>query len=130
MPDETIKGRINETGKNYLVSARSGRDMHGDGTAVAGLALGRNGAFVIERESPDSVPAVLVSHAPVAGWTHVALVYDRGTPSLYLNGKLVRTGRQSGRRVFAGGTDAPSPTGVSSFFSGNGPPFRPVPRPP
>src|SRR3546814_3037870 len=31
MPDETIRGRINETGKNYLVSARSGRDMHGDG---------------------------------------------------------------------------------------------------
>src|SRR3546814_20368068 len=57
MPDETIKGRINETGKNYLVSARSGRDMHGDGTAVAGLAHGRTGAFVIERASPDEVPA-------------------------------------------------------------------------
>src|SRR3546814_4208714 len=71
-----------ETGKNYLVSARSGRDMHGDGTAVAGLALGRNGAFVIERASPDEVPAVLVSHQPVAGWTHVALVYDHGTPKI------------------------------------------------
>ncbi|PAL21762.1 glycosyl hydrolase [Sphingopyxis sp. GW247-27LB] len=128
MPDETVDGRINETGKNYLINARSGRDMHGDGTAVAGLALGRNGAFVIERESPDSVPAVLVSHAPVAGWTHVALVYDRGTPSLYLNGKLVRTGRKSGRRVFAGGSDAPSPNGVTYFFEGNATPLATVPR--
>src|SRR3546814_2773280 len=119
MPDETIKGRINETGKNYLVSARSGRDMHGDGTAVAGLALGRNGAFVIERASPDEVPAVLVSHQPVAGWTHVALVYDHGTPKLYLNGKLVRTGLKSGRTVFAGGNDPASPNGVTYFFEGN-----------
>jgi hypothetical protein len=118
MPQEATEGRINETGKNYVVPARSGRDMHGEGTAVAGLALGRNGAFVIERVSPDSVPAVLVSHTPVAGWTHVALVYDRGTPSLFLNGKLVRTGLKSGRTVFAGGGDPPAPLGVTYFFEG------------
>ncbi|RIA43793.1 concanavalin A-like lectin/glucanase superfamily protein [Hephaestia caeni] len=128
MPDETIEGRINETGKNYLVSARSGRDMHGDGTAVAGLALGRNGAFVIERASPDEVPAVLVSHQPVSGWTHVALVYDRGTPKLYLNGKLVRTGLKSGRTVFAGGNDPASPNGVTYFFEGNFTPADTVAR--
>jgi hypothetical protein len=128
LPDEKIDGRINETGKNYLINARSGRDMHGEGTAVAGLAIGRNGAFVIERVAPDSVPAVLVSHAPVAGWTHVALVYDQGTPSLYLNGKLARTGLKSGRRVFAGGSDAPSPSGVTYFFEGNATPLTTVPR--
>ena len=128
MPDETVAGRINETGKNYLVPARSGRDMHGDGTAVAGLALGRNGAFVIERASPDSVPAVLVSHAPVSGWTHVALVYDRGTPTLYLNGRLVRTGKRSGRTVFAGGGDPPSANGVTYFFEGNATPTRTIAR--
>jgi len=128
MPEEAIEGRINETGKNYLVPARSGRDMHGEGTAVAGLALGRNGAMVIERVSPDSVPAVLVSHEPVAGWTHVALVYDKGTPSLYLNGKLVRTGLKSGRTVFAGGGDAPSPSGVTYFFEGLATPTQTVAR--
>ena len=128
MPDEAIKGRINETGKNYLITARSGRDMHGEGTAVAGLALGRNGAVVIERESPDQVPAVLVSRTPVSGWTHVALVYDHGTPSLYLNGKLVRTGLKSGRMVFAGGSDAPVPVGATYFFEGNFSPLVTVPR--
>lgn len=124
MPDESIEGRINETGKQYLVSARSGRDIHGPKTAIAGLALGRNGAFVIERVAPDSVPAVLVSHTPVAGWTHVALVYDKGTPKLYLNGKHVRTGKKSGRTVFAGGNDAPASVGVSYFFEGNFTPAR------
>lgn len=124
MPDEKIEGRINETGKNYLINARSGRDMHGEGTAVAGLALGRNGAIAIERVSPDSVAAVLVSREPVSGWTHVALVYDHGTPSLYLNGKLVHTGLRSGRRVFAGGNDAPSPSGVTYFFEGNSTPLK------
>lgn len=128
MPDEKAEGRINETGKNYLINARSGRDIHGEGTAVAGLALGRNGAMVIERVSPDSVPAVLVSHETVAGWTHVALVYDHGTPSLYLNGKLIRTDINSGRKVFAGGSDAPSPTGVTYFFEGNATPLSTVAR--
>lgn len=124
MPQENIKGRINETGKNYLINARSGRDMHGDGTAVAGLAVGRNGAFVIERGSPDDVPAVLVSHQPIAGWSHFALVYDKGVPSLYINGTLARTGLKSGRKVFAGGSDRPAPNGATYFFEGNFTPLR------
>ncbi|KAI1691679.1 alpha-L-rhamnosidase domain-containing protein [Ditylenchus destructor] len=41
MPDESVEGRINETGKHYLIPARSGRDIHGAKTAIAGLALGR-----------------------------------------------------------------------------------------
>jgi hypothetical protein len=128
MPSEKIDGRINETGKFYLVPARSGVDIHGPGTAVAGLAVGRNGAYVIERVSPDVAPAVLVSHQPVAGWTHFALVYDHGTPGLYIDGKLARTGLKSGRTVFAGGNDAPSPSGVTYFFEGDNSPVVTTPR--
>lgn len=124
MPQESTKGRINETGKNYLINARSGRDLHGEGTAVAGLAVGRNGAFVIERGAPDDVPAVLVSHQPIAGWSHFALVYDKGVPSLYVNGKLARTGLKSGRKIFAGGSDQPASNGVTYFFEGNFTPLR------
>ncbi len=122
MPSEKVDGRINETGKFYVVPARSGADMHGPGTAVAGLAVGRNGAYVIERVSPDVAPAVLVSHQPISGWTHFALVYDHGTPSLYIDGKLARTGLTSGRTVFAGGNDPPSPSGVTYFFEGDNSP--------
>ncbi|GAA4006105.1 glycosyl hydrolase [Sphingomonas humi] len=128
MPQESVNGRINETGKNYLINARSGQDTHEPGSAVAGLALGRNGAFVIERASRDQVPAVLVSRTPVAGWTHVGLVYDRGVPSLYLNGKLIRQGLKGGKRVYAGGSDAPAATGVTYFFEGNASPLVTRPR--
>jgi hypothetical protein len=128
MPREAIEGRINETGKFYVVPARSGADTHGTGSAVAGFAVGRNGAYVIERVSPDIAPAVLVSHQPVAGWTHFALVYDRGTPSLYIAGKRVRTGLKSGRTVYAGGGDAPSPSGVTYFFEGDNGPVDTVAR--
>ncbi|MBW4331776.1 alpha-L-arabinofuranosidase [Stakelama sp. CBK3Z-3] len=124
MPRESTSGHINETGKNYLIPARSGRDMHGEGTAVAGLAVGRNGAMVIERVSPDIVPAVLVSHQPISGWTHFALVYDHGTPTLYINGKLAKIGLKSGRKVFAGSSDAPSSSGFTYFFEGNNTPLR------
>jgi hypothetical protein len=128
MPSEKTVGRVNETGKFYVVPARSGADMHGAGSAVAGLAVGRNGAFVIERVSPDVAPAVLVSHRPIAGWTHFALVYDHGAPSLYIDGKHVRTGLKSGRTVFAGGGDAPSPSGVTYFFEGDSSPLVTTPR--
>ncbi|MEC3909238.1 glycosyl hydrolase [Sphingobium sp. CR2-8] len=124
MPQESATGRINETGKNYLVNARSGRDIHGEGTAIAGLAVGRNGAFVIERGSPDDVPAVLVAHQPIAGWSHFALVYDKGVPSLYINGTLARTGVKSGRTVFAGGSDPAAPNGMTYFFEGNFTPLQ------
>ncbi|HEU4960571.1 MAG TPA: glycosyl hydrolase [Sphingomonas sp.] len=124
MPDESTTGHINETGKFYLVPARSGRDMHGKGTAVAGLAVGRNGAFVIERASPATVPAVLVSHQPISGWTHFALVYDHGTPTLFIDGKKAKTGLKSGRTVYAGGSDAPPPSGVTYFFEGNNTPLK------
>jgi hypothetical protein len=122
LPDESVSGRINETGKFYLVQARSGRDIYGRDDAIAGLAVGRNGAYVIERVSPDLAPAVLVARLPVSGWTHFALVYDRGVPRLYVNGKLVRTGLKSGRVVHAGGGDPPSPNGVTYYFEGEASP--------
>jgi len=128
MPSEKIDGRINETGKFYVVNARSGADLHGPGTAVAGLAVGRNGAYVIERVSGDVAPAVLVSHQPIAGWTHFALVYDHGTPTLYIDGKRARTGLKSGRTVYAGGSDAPAPSGVTYFFEGDNSPVTTTAR--
>jgi hypothetical protein len=128
MPAESAKGRINETGKNYLVPARSGAEIYGPRTAIAGLAVGRNGAFVIERGSKDSVPAVLVANMPISGWTHFALVYDDGAPSLYVDGKLARRGQKSGAKVYAGGMDPPTALGVTYFFEGNSSAVSTTPR--
>jgi hypothetical protein len=39
---------------------------------------------------------------PVAGWTHFALVYKGGVPSLYVDGKLARQGPKSAHLVHPG----------------------------
>src|SRR2546425_7465397 len=36
------------------------------------------------------------------GWSHIALSYRDGEPSLYLNGKLIKTGKRTGRIVHPG----------------------------
>jgi hypothetical protein len=107
LPAESITGRIDETGKYYAVPADPGDLRFGASHATAGLAVGRNGLFVVERAS-DSSPAVLVARRPVSGWTHVAVVYRDGRPSLYVDGALVREGLRSGRVVHAG-VDSPPP---------------------
>ena len=69
--------------------------------AGAGFAVGRNGVTVLEH-GDHHFPATLVYKGPIDGWTHVAIVFDRGTPHLYLNGTLVGTGMKSGLTVYSG----------------------------
>jgi hypothetical protein len=115
MPRESAAGRIDETGKNYVVPAPEGDTLYGEGHAAAGIAVGRNGVYVVERSS-TSAPAVLVWNGPVSGWTHLAVVYRGGTPRLYLNGKFVREGVVSGQRVHPGtGAPPPAPDAVFHF---------------
>jgi hypothetical protein len=79
------------------------------GHVAAGLAVGRNGAYVVER-SRWSSPAVLVANMPIAGWTHFALVYAEGKPRLFVNGKLAREGLASVWTVHPGvGNPPPAP---------------------
>jgi hypothetical protein len=99
MPKESTTGRIDETGKFYAIPAAPGE--RGSDFARAGLAVGRNGIFVVER-SYDSCPAVLVAPMPVSGWTHVAVVYRDGGPSLFVNGEKIKDGLVSGKTVLSG----------------------------
>ncbi|MBE2215885.1 MAG: alpha-L-arabinofuranosidase [Opitutaceae bacterium] len=101
MPRESTTGRIDEVGKFYAITADPGDLRFGPGHATAGLAVGRNGIYVVERSS-DTCPAVLVSDVKVAGWAHVAVVYRDGRPRLFVDGTLVREGLVSGRTVHSG----------------------------
>jgi hypothetical protein len=115
MPKESVTGHLDETGKFYLFPADEGDRLFGKGHAAAGLAVGRNGAYVVERSSGSS-PAVLVVNTPIEGWTHFALVYREGQPRLYVNGKLAREGLSSGSVVHAGvGNPPPAPDTVYHF---------------
>jgi hypothetical protein len=69
--------------------------------AGAGLAVGRNGVTVLEHGDHQFV-ATLVHKVDISGWRHVAVVFDRGTPTLYLDGQAVRTGLKTLKTVYGG----------------------------
>jgi len=82
-------------------------------SAGAGLAVGTNGITVLEHGDHHFV-APLVYPAPIKAWTHVAVVFERGAPRLYVNGELVRTGRKTAKTVH-GGVGVPHSREVRAF---------------
>lgn len=116
-PTESTTGRIDEVGKFYAIPSDPGEVRFGTGHATAGLAVGRNGIFVVER-ALDTCPAVLVWQHPVSGWTHVAVVYRDGKPHLFVNGELVREGLVSGKIVHSGVGSPPPPVDYPLHFPG------------
>ena len=85
-------------GQRYVVFPAWGGGVYdGTGNHVgAGFSVGTNGVSVYEHAS-DYMPAVLVYEHSLSGWTHVAVVYARGIPTLYVNGVAVQTGQPSPR---------------------------------
>jgi hypothetical protein len=81
-------------GQRYAVYPSHGSHLWGTGHACAGFSVGTNGISVYEHTG-CYIPAVLVYEAEIRGWTHVAVVYRDRVPSLYVNGRLVRTGPRS-----------------------------------
>ncbi|MES2921820.1 MAG: glycosyl hydrolase [Verrucomicrobiota bacterium] len=118
-PRESTDRNEGDLGKSYVVSPRDGEAAYGPGCAVVGIAAGRNGVFVIERGGKIS-PAVLAAPRALSGWTHLALVYRNGAPSLYLNGVHIRDGVKTGRTVYPG-IDLPPPAsgGFPPHFEGD-----------
>ncbi|WP_216828249.1 LamG-like jellyroll fold domain-containing protein [Alkalihalobacterium elongatum] len=62
--------------------------------AGVGVSVGTNGVIVCEH-SVNYLPPILVYKRNISEWTHVAIVYRNKTPSLYINGKLVKNGLTS-----------------------------------
>lgn len=92
--------RLGVSGASFLLDPPPGDRLFGAGHATAALSAGRNGLILYENRG-DAYPAVLALPAAIAGWTHLALVYDRGAPSLFLNGKRIGTGARSTATVHA-----------------------------
>ena len=88
--------------RNDALFPPPGHEVYGSPEhAGAGLDIGRNGICVIEH-APFYFGPVLVWATPVTNWTHIAVVYRSGRPSLYLNGKPVHEGLQSTFIVHSG----------------------------
>lgn len=71
--------------------------------AGCGISVGTNGIGLFEH-TQNNLPCVLADDTPVKDWTHVAVVYAKGVPTLYVNGTAVKTGQRSAWTVFAGTT--------------------------
>ncbi len=79
-------------GQKYAVEAR-----HQGANAGAGLSVGTNGIAVYEH-GDNYLPGVAVYEGEIGeDWNHIMVVYDNKQPTLYLNGKAVRTGQVSPR---------------------------------
>jgi hypothetical protein len=99
---------------SFAIYPPAGEVVYGEGHVACGLTAGRNGVIVYER-ARGNPSAVLVAPMPVAGWTHLAVVYKAGVPSLFVNGKLARQGKKSGKVVHPGIGEAYQSDGAGYF---------------
>ena len=88
--------------------------MYGSGHVSCGLAAGRNGVAVLERAHVNWHTVISVP-MPIAGWVHLALVYQAGAPSVYVDGKLAGRAEASGSVVHPGLSDARERDGAEYF---------------
>jgi hypothetical protein len=102
LPVETNKGAAALSGeRNDVVYAAPGHEVWTVKDAGAGFGVGTNGVVVCEHTA-DYFPSILVQEIPITGWTHIAVVYQDNTPSLWINGKLLHKGLKSTKVVHGG----------------------------
>lgn len=106
--------------KGSVVFPPEGEAVYGTGHAACGLAAGQNGVRVYERDKGPNHAARLVLHytKSLEGWTHLALRYKEGIPSLFINGMLVSEGKASGKIVHPGLHTPPTDETFSALFEG------------
>lgn len=76
---------------------------HDPNCAGTGVSVGTNGVSVFEHTKMH-LPAVLVYETLILDWTHIAISYKDKTPTLYVNGVLIKQGFKSIKQnVFASG---------------------------
>jgi hypothetical protein len=107
--------------RSLVISPPEGDTLYGAGHVSCGLLAGRNGMAVLERDH-SGWHTVVSSPMPVSGWTHVALVYKAGAPSLYVDGKLAGQAEASGAVVHPGVSDARERDGAEYFDGDMGEP--------
>ncbi|MFA7368485.1 MAG: glycosyl hydrolase, partial [Kiritimatiellales bacterium] len=95
-------------GQKYILFPDPGHKQYGDGHSGTGISVGTNGVMVIEHSSEYFSPVLTWTH-PVAGRTHVAVVYRDGSPALFINGEKAEAGISSGRIVHPGALKAGPP---------------------
>ena len=107
--------------KGVIVFPPEAEISYGKGHAACGFAAGQNGVRVFEREKGPNRDArqVITSKQSLQGWTHIAVRYEQGKPSLFINGTVAGTSDGSGKIVHPGLDTRPTDELISAGFEGN-----------
>ncbi len=94
------KDNIAFRNQNWAVFPPQGQAQFGDGHAGIGISAGCNGIVVFEH-SARYAPAVVTYPASISERTHVAVACAAGVPTLYVNGREVKSGKKGPHTVHA-----------------------------
>lgn len=102
---EATTGTTGTGGQRYAIFPTHGTNSYGGEEAGAGISVGTNGVSVYEHAA-NYLPPLLVwqNNLSSSKWNHIAVVYTNKQPSLYVNGKLIKTGLTSSKNVHPSGT--------------------------
>lgn len=109
--EESNTGTSGTKGQRYVFGANHGQEFAG-----AGLSVGTNGISVYEHGTAYMSALAVYETGLGTGWNHVTVVYTERQPSIYLNGKLVKTGLVSARAT----VNAPTSVGSGNYGNFNG----------
>ncbi|WP_158994590.1 glycosyl hydrolase [Mucilaginibacter sp. L196] len=104
--------------RGMLFHAPQAEKLYGPGHVAVALGAGQNGVQVYERGSGKN-RLVLNDTQLLQGYTFIAVVYDQGQPNLYINGKLIASGKVSGNIVHPGLGTAAEESHIATGFEGN-----------
>lgn len=112
---ENVKGEWTDF---YTLYPLPGQVLYGEGHSTCGFTVGRNGVAVWEHNKMQ--PHFIVGcAASLEGWNHIAIVYEEGFPSVYLNGKLIGQGdKKTGHTVHPSGGGFHAYEGAS-YYNGD-----------
>jgi hypothetical protein len=93
--NESTTGIFGTGGKRYIIEPRYAEMANAGGW---GVALGTNAIEVVEHTA-GHMPVLLSYAASITGFNHFTMVSNDKTPSVYINGNLVRTGLTSSKNL-------------------------------
>jgi hypothetical protein len=101
----------------YAIYPAAGQNLYGEGHAICGVTVGRNGVAVWENRT-DTPELVLPAPVAISGWSHFTIAYDGGTPSVFVNGKFIKSGKKS-PNIIHPAIDKAYLTEGASYFNGD-----------
>ena len=107
--------------KGIIIFPPEAEILYGKGHACCGFAAGQNGVRVFEREKGPNRDArqMITAIQSLEGWTHIAVRYENGKPSLFINGMIAGMNNGSGKIIHPGLDTPPTDELISAYFEGN-----------